>query len=1167
MTEAGGSRLRDEELAEVIDEILARIADGEAVDIDECIARYPEVADILQHGLPALQMIAGTAQKEPATAPSTEIIGDIQQLGDFKIIRELGRGGMGVVYEAEQLSLGRRVALKVLPFAALVSPDGIQRFHNEVRAAASLDHPNIVSVYFVGEERSVHFYAMQLIRGQSLSEILKQRSADTVQVRKAATDDSDHAVPGAAGKSTSSGQSNSSSQRQPGSSHETAPLNSGVAETLTGIATRAGFHSFVAGLGIQAASALHHAHERGIVHRDIKPANLLLDSAGQLFVTDFGLARIETDVAMTVTGDLIGTLRYMSPEQALGRQTQVDGRSDIYSLGATLYEILCHQPLFPGSDRRELLRQIATEEPQRLSKFAESIPADLETIIHTALAKAPEERYASAAALADDLQAFLDHRPIKAREPTTLQRVRKWVRRHQAVFNTAVVLVICMLAITSGLMWRSFDRESKLRSRAEHNAKEAQTYAAEARSLAERMKTLAAQEKQQRFEAQRLLYTADMKLASDAVRNGDIPRAASLLNRHRPGSGNLIEPGFEWYYLSRQVEVLPEWRVNVGSRVRRLRLSPSGLYLAVGTITQGVRIVDARSGHFLAQLWESTAINGVAWSPDEKQLATAAADGMIRIREFQQTGSGEIDFSRTTPVVQVMDGQTNPAELTTRDLEGEANDVLFDPTGSRLFTCGDDAFLRVWSLADGSETAVLKSHQRQIEGLAISESGSRLTSASSDVSTTVWDTDRLVPLQTIGRPTFRDRVTCTAIARNGRLCAAGDITGRIHVQQLNSDDASTQTLIDGVESVALLESPSRLITGDRGGSIQVRTLTSGSESAPHLSARPDAHWIAHSSRIDSLAVDHNRDLLFSGGREGTVAAWKVPTGGRPHEISSGMNCCFVPGGMLLVCGESIRLFKSDFSESNIVNVPPGGVWELVSCSLKASRVVVASRHVIAVIDLKDLTVKARWKVEGEVHRICLSPDGRYVAISWWDQVESIDIWAVDTPNDRRRFAARQCNCLAFSPDGSQLAAGNMDDVLLFDLTKANGPTRYLMAHDTTVQGIAYSPNGDFLATVSSDRHLKLWNVENAVVAHDVQAHRDDANYVSFSPDGSTLVTTGDDDYIRLWDSQSLQPLLEISVAGTSSGRRVEFSPDATRLTLVTGENLPGTRRIHVIPSR
>jgi serine/threonine protein kinase len=322
-------------VGQVADEFLRRQAAGERPDIEEYVARHPEAADVLRRVLASLRLLDGSLPADGELGASAPGDGPTGTLGDFRIIREVGRGGMGVVYEAEQVSLGRRVALKVLPFAVTMDPRQLQRFQNEARAAAGLHHTNIVPVYGVGCERGVHFYAMQYIEGQSL--------ADVIASLKASMGRQPHV------ETTPYHGADAVAQRSP----DTMP----VARISTAHSTKdPGYFRTVTQLGIQAAEALDYAHQMGVIHRDVKPANLMIDATDRLWVADFGLAQIQSDTRLTMTGDLIGTLRYMSPEQALAKRVVVDHRTDIYSLGATLYELLTLEPAFSGTDRQELLR-------------------------------------------------------------------------------------------------------------------------------------------------------------------------------------------------------------------------------------------------------------------------------------------------------------------------------------------------------------------------------------------------------------------------------------------------------------------------------------------------------------------------------------------------------------------------------------------------------------------------------------------------------------------------------------------------------------------------------------------------------------------------------------------------------------------------------------------
>ena len=371
------------------------------------------------------QLQAARAPESPGTQSG------LGHIGEFRLIRELGRGGMGVVYEAHQTSLNRRVALKVLPFAAALDPKQLQRFQIEAQAAAQLHHTNIVPVFGVGADRGVHYYAMQLIQGQSLACLIEElgrsrRDTQSVSAVSSAVEQ-DAGQPSAASEGPALGHAASTAAAMMSTRH-------------TG--KRSAYFHRIADLGMKTALALEYAHRVGVVHRDIKPANLLVDAQGELWITDFGLAMLQSGTGLTMTGETLGTLRYMSPEQAWGRRGEIDHRTDIYSLGATLYELLTLRPAVNGQDRQELLRQLAFEDPPAPRKIDAAIPTELETIVLKACAKVPAERYATAQELAEDLQRFLEDKPIRARRPTMRERATKWSRRHRSVVVSAAALLL-----------------------------------------------------------------------------------------------------------------------------------------------------------------------------------------------------------------------------------------------------------------------------------------------------------------------------------------------------------------------------------------------------------------------------------------------------------------------------------------------------------------------------------------------------------------------------------------------------------------------------------------------------------------------------------------------------------------------------------------------------
>jgi serine/threonine protein kinase len=417
---------RRELLAFALDEYLVSLERGVPLPWDDVVAKYPDLAEPLQVYGESLRLLCVAGDQLGRTcSPSGPVEHWNRQLGDYRLMREIGRGGMGVVYEAEQLSLGRRVALKILPFAAVMDPQQLARFSNEARAAAALNHPNIVPVYGVGNERGVHYYSMQFIQGQPLDHLIHE-----LRVRH-----DDQADTRARAKVTTVPHGTSCPSSDP-------YLGRGSLRDRD-------YYRNVARLGVQAAEALHHAHEMGVVHRDIKPSNLLLDARGKLWITDFGLARVAEDASLTHSGAVVGTARYMSPEQAAGKTHLVDHRSDIYALGITLYELLTLQPAFDASGAHEFLRRIEREEPPAPRRVNPQVPADLETIVLKAIAKQRELRYQAVSELAEDLGRFLDGKPTLARRPTWLDRFGRWSQRNATRLAAASVVLLVALIVTA----------------------------------------------------------------------------------------------------------------------------------------------------------------------------------------------------------------------------------------------------------------------------------------------------------------------------------------------------------------------------------------------------------------------------------------------------------------------------------------------------------------------------------------------------------------------------------------------------------------------------------------------------------------------------------------------------------------------------------------------
>jgi serine/threonine protein kinase/WD40 repeat protein len=470
--------LEHDPLDRLAESFVERLRQGERPSLAEYTDKHPELAERIHKLFPALVLLEdlGSVGGAGPAASSGLLPGAAavpRELGEYRILREIGRGGMGIVYEALQQSLGRHVALKVLPFHALLRPTHIERFRREARAAAQLHHTNIVPVFGVGEHGGLHYYAMQYIHGQGLDEVLQEVKRLRLGARSTLSTPRTMLAEGMLSGQFGSSSTHSGTNSRPAEAVASLPATqatpfeeSGGSGSATGQEPEpairetpdrgadshsdltsqpdAQYFRSVAQLAIQVAEALDYAHQQGVLHRDIKPSNLLLDTSGRVWITDFGLAKVDESDELTHTGDLVGTLRYMAPERLEGK---ADRRSDVYGLGVTLYEMLTLAPPFEDSSRPKLMARILREQPRRLRKLDGHIPRDLETIVLKAMAKEPGDRYGTAGQLAEDLRRFLTDRPLRAQRPAVWERGWRWCRRNPGLAGALGLVAASLLAV------------------------------------------------------------------------------------------------------------------------------------------------------------------------------------------------------------------------------------------------------------------------------------------------------------------------------------------------------------------------------------------------------------------------------------------------------------------------------------------------------------------------------------------------------------------------------------------------------------------------------------------------------------------------------------------------------------------------------------------------
>ena len=595
-------------VGDLVDEFASRQHAGESPSITEYCQQYPDLADEIRELFPLVSIMESAKSESMGLGHADS--SSPEQIGDYLIVREIGRGGMGVVYEAQQNQLGRTVALKVLAKRLVGNKRALARFHREARAVAKLHHTNIVPLFEVGEDDGQSFLTMQLIRGTSLDQLINQFQSSTSEPRGSRTDSQTDSANNDSQliKEPPTFSTDSQSSVAQGSLHDSSQ---GVINLLnsssSGSETRSSYgggkrYRAVARIALQIAEALRYAHGRGIIHRDVKPSNILLDENGVVWLTDFGLAKSGTDEPsedLTQTGDFLGTMRYMAPERFRG---ECDERADIYALGLTLYEMLTGKEVFESSDRLKLMRMIDESEPTSPRSIDPRIPKDLETIVIKSISKDLESRYKSAGAMAEDLGRFIQDRPIKARRHTMTERLIRWSRRNKSLAAAFAGIATLLMMMFVGLSIANF-RESGLRLQSD-DAK------------------LTALQRGDQLESN--LYFSHMNLAGQAA--GDVYGVNTIKGRLKQWHPDVIGRdlrGWEWYYLfsvSHRSRFASQplkkdgtfrwcWYVNY---------NPDGSEFVNAVNGWGIQVRDSETGDVVRELKTGSA-RYVDWSPRWKQ--------------------------------------------------------------------------------------------------------------------------------------------------------------------------------------------------------------------------------------------------------------------------------------------------------------------------------------------------------------------------------------------------------------------------------------------------------------------------------------------------------------------------------------------------------------------
>jgi WD40 repeat protein len=827
-------------------------------------------------------------------------------------------------------------------------------------------------------------------------------------------------------------------------------------------------------LGIQAAEALQHAHDLGVLHRDIKPSNLMLDHEGQLYITDFGLARIEADAGMTMTGDILGTLRYMAPEQALAKRVVIDHRADVYSLGATLYELLTLQPVFGETDRTELLKQIAFEEPLPLRRLDRHVPAELETIILKAMAKLPDERYQTAQRLVDDLRAFLEDRPIKARRASLVNRATKWSRRHETLVRTgglALVLLSVVLAASVAFVKRA------------------------------QMQAVAALE-----ETSDLLYTADMTVAYQVFEKGWSDEVQTILDRQMPEGLGRDRRGLEWHLLQKLVE--PPTSIALAGHdgpVNEVAVFPDGRRLASVGKDGTLRIWDLPSRRLLRTIAVcKDELNSVAVSTDGRYIAAGsdavylcdlAADFELSLLFQDEHGIESLVFS---PDGQHLAAGSRYDHVVLITLDGQV--VKRIPCASRVHTL---------EYISGSPL-LLVPNRRPLQGqepIGLVE---------------LWG-DGLSNVEQVLDGSRHDRPGKISHARSspcGRFVAAGEeYKSRTYLFDQASGHVVAETPVSRDRLTDLAYSPDgkAIAIGYRDGRVEFFELQPDADGRPSINRRPLV-VSAHQGEVMSVRfVDAHR--LATCGTDGMIRIWDLPTdAGLAFDFTDSKmtGLKLSPDGSLLlyVCEHEFLIVNMESGDVVFRCSQPEASYDTPVWSPTGDKAAVCcgDSGTVAIFDRNGQPV-CSIAHGGNPQAVAFSPKGSLVAVIGAEQLQLCrtddgqEVFHQSLPNPGIN--------IAFSHDGARLAyGGHFGEVVVFDVN-ARQPLRELVC-GSEAYCLAFSPDDSLLATGHGDSLIRIWDVTTGRLRAELLGHERVVNDLAFSPDGRTLFSSANDGAVRLW---------------------------------------------------